>query len=615
MKIELLQISNILSFKHYDDVADAESIWFDNDLNFIIGENGSGKSTALEVINFLFKRVLFKQFSVNQDFYSRRNQISANERKQILIPTENNTYNDFRLDPNWDTEDKPRVIRIKIKLDEIDHKNIQHLKVNLTEVNSLIEPYTTRATTNHTPNLNAYTIDITLNKNNSFSVKFHDCSPDFGSEYLIDYNFYKESIAIYNWENPDKTISPLYESFILISSYRNYHAFDKSISLKDKTPSQQIQAIKDKDYTKSINKSDISEPPIFGLVRLRVAETHMNLIPGKYDEAECEEKANSLPFIIAINKRLKVVNLECKIKLLDLRTWQYSFEFFDVRRRKRLHDINSLSAGEKAITHLVFEAYGRGDLKGGLVIIDEPEIHLHYQFQNEYLRVINELNKEQGCQYILVTHSEALINSSTINHVKRFSLNKDGYTEIKAPTLSTDQKTLIKILDNTRSTYAFFSKKVLLVEGDTDRYFYKSIILEKYPHLEQDIAILHIGGKNSYYNWLNLFECFGLKVYFITDFDFLANLYYTGYKGTNFKSPEVINNFKSKNLEWETKIEESYSKQIYILKNGDLEHYLNITKGLDKVIDFCNNDLIAYLTDDTMAESKEIRKIVEQITI
>jgi len=39
------------------------------------------------------------------------------------------------------------------------------------------------------------------------------------------------------------------------------------------------------------------------------------------------------------------------------------------------------------------------------------------------------------------------------------------------------------------------AKKVILVEGDSDRYFYKSIILEKYPHLDQDIAILLIGGK------------------------------------------------------------------------------------------------------------------------
>lgn len=61
MKIISLQLSNILSFRHFDNVGDAEKISFDDDLNLIIGENGSGKSTALEVINFLFRRILYKQ--------------------------------------------------------------------------------------------------------------------------------------------------------------------------------------------------------------------------------------------------------------------------------------------------------------------------------------------------------------------------------------------------------------------------------------------------------------------------------------------------------------------------------------------------------------------------
>ncbi len=616
MKIQSLQISNILSFKHYDNIADAEKITFDSGLNIVIGENGSGKSTALEVINFLFKRVLYKQYNVNQELYSRKSMITADEKRQILQPSNHNSYNGFRLDPNWDTEDKSQVIRIEIKLDDIDKQNIENLKTNLDKLNGFISPYTSRGSTGLTTNQEVYTLDITLDKNSSnFSVAFLAGSThDFGYEYLTDYNFYKESIAIYNLENSGEPINNLYESFTLISSYRNYHAFEKSISLKDQHPAQQMQHIRNLDFSKSLNTSDKSEPTIFGLVRLRIAEKHFNLISQKLDQAECEAEANKQPFIIEINKRLKVVNLECKIKLLDLRTWQYHFEFHDLRRDKILADINSLSAGQKAIIHLVFEAYGRGDLKGGLVIIDEPEIHLHYQFQNEYLQVIRELNKEQNCQYVLVTHSEALINSSTINQVRRFSLNKDGYTEIKAPKLNADQKVLIRILDNTRSTYAFFAKKVLLVEGDTDRYFFKSVIQEKYPQLDQEIAILHINGKGNYNDWKNLFESFGLIVYFVADFDFIIERFYTSERGTSLKTQVEIQSFKTSHSNWESNIDSEYANKIYILKNGDLEQYLAITKGLSETIDFCNNNLKTFLADDTNVYSVEFRNIIEQIT-
>ncbi|MER8951430.1 AAA family ATPase [Mesorhizobium sp. M0833] len=316
----------------------------------------------------------------------------------------------------------------------------------------------------------------------------------------------------------------------------------------------------------------------------------------------------------SINERLRVVNLHCQIRLLDMRTWQYSFQFYDTRRNRPVGDINSLSAGQKAIIHLVLEAYGRGELKGGVVIIDEPEIHLHYQFQHEYLQVLRELNKTQNCQYILVTHSESLINSSTINSVRRFALDTSGHTAIFSPTLTADQKSLIKILDNSRSTYAFFAKKVILVEGDTDRYFVRAIIQDRYRLLDQEIAVLHIGGKGEFVKWRNLFTTFGLSMFAIADFDYLVNLHYPAEKGVSLKTPQAIADFKQRNPDWETHINAEATQGIFILKEGDLEAYLGIRKDLSQVIAFCSSGLRTFLADDSSSKSLEVRSILERIT-
>lgn len=616
MKILSLQISNILSFQYFENIADAEKITFSDELNIIIGENGAGKSTALEVINFIFKRVFYKQFIVNQDLYEKRDSSISDDRKRILTPTNtNNSFKDFRLDPNWYSENALQKIRIEIKLDDIDLSNISKIQSNLGAINNFIQYYTHHAGTGSATIGDTYVFDIALDKNNNtFSVDFINCEGDFGYEYVSDYNFYKEAISLYNLEHPNAPLAELLESFTLISSYRNYHSFSKSISLKDKEPSVQLQEFRKLDYAKSMNTSDKNEPSIFGVVRLRVAEKHFHLMSDKLSELECEELANKLEFIIAINERLKVINLECKIKLISKRSWQYNFEFFDLRRSQAIADINSLSAGQKAIIHLVFEAYGRGEVKGGLVIIDEPEIHLHYQFQHEYLQVINDLNRDQKCQYILVTHSESLINSTTINYVKRFSLNNDGYTQIMSPNLTTDQRMLIKILDNTRSTYAFFAKKVLLVEGDTDRYFFKSVIQELYPSFDQEIAVLYMGGKGGYNEWSSLFNQFGLEVYFISDFDFIINRFYPKEKGVALKTQKNILDFKTRNPDWESKIDLDYFNNIFILKNGDLEHYLTLSKkSLTSVIDFCNNSLVAFLNKKTDNRSLEILNIIKQL--
>lgn len=614
MKIEYLQISNILSFPHQENVEEATKLDFSDGLNIIIGENGSGKSTALEIINFIFKRVLYRQYNVNQDLFSRRSTLPVGERRQILQPANQNSFNGFRLDPNWDTETSSQKIRIAVRLDDIDRRNIQNIRNNIGNIQDSAALYSTHNVEDNGGQADRYVMDITLNRQTQeFAVQFPEGAQDFGYRYLSEYHFFKEAISLHNFLYPSTPIEPLYESFTLISSYRNYHAFQPSVSLRDQHPAQQIQQIRSRDYSKSLNTSDQNEPSVFGLVRLQVAEKHFNLISKALSDEECERQANELPFINAINERLKIVNLKCKIRLIDLRTWAYNFEFLDLRRNKVIADINSLSAGQKAIVHLVFEAYGRGDLKGGVVIIDEPEIHLHYQFQHEYLQVINDLNAEQNCQYVLVTHSEALINSNTINTVRRFSLSETGHTEIYSPTLGTDQKNLIKILDNTRSTYAFFAKKVVLVEGDTDRYFFRAIVQERFPRKDQEIAVLHMGGKGGYVEWKRLFSDFGLNVACVADFDFLVDMHYPTKRGTPLKTAAEISNFKAANPDWQTKLESEYGNRLFILKEGDLETYLGVDKGLPHIIKFCKESLTVFLDDTSSPKSTEINWIVGQI--
>ncbi|PIY17017.1 hypothetical protein COZ14_04365, partial [Candidatus Dojkabacteria bacterium CG_4_10_14_3_um_filter_Dojkabacteria_WS6_41_9] len=289
----------------------------------------------------------------------------------------------------------------------------------------------------------------------------------------------------------------------------------------------------------------------------------------------------------------------------------------DIIRDKIITDINSLSAGQKAIIHLVFEAYGRGDLKGGLVIIDEPEIHLHYQFQSEYLKVIEELNKEQECQYILVTHSESLISSETIKNVLRVSLDKHGYTKINRPTITTLQKWLVKILDNKRSTCAFFGSKVLLVEGETDRYFYRAVLgelgEEQKKGITQDITVIDINDKDAYKEWKSMFESFGLKVFYINDLDF-AFRYYPLEKATKINTSQGVSDFRGKHPDVDAKIDDQYKSNIFTLREGDLEIYLLLRKkGIQHVVEFCKNKLHNYLNSVSDVKMKEIRNILDII--
>lgn len=616
MKIKSLQISNIWTFKYVDDINTAPNILFDKNFNILIGQNGAGKSTVLEIINFIFRRVLFVPYQRDRDLYGQRTAIDVNQKKAILKKINDvQYYRNFKLERNYDFEDKTQKLKIVIEIDDIDRANINLLQQNKDKLSALVGIYTAEQMFAEGAYQNEYEIGIELNSTDkTFTVQTNQ---DLGYTYLTAYNLYKEIIEIYNEENPDAQISNLAESFALIGSYRNYSNYSNYASLGGgNTAEKQIQQIRANEYSKSNSAFEGGEPSIFSLVRLRMAAECFNLIDTKKDKQECEYTANNLDFIKLINEKLKIVNLKVEIKLVDKSSWNFAFSFIDTKRQKSVTDINSLSAGQKAITHLVLEAYGRGDLKGGLVIIDEPEIHLHYQFQNEYLRVIEKLNKEQGCQYVLVTHSESLISSQTINSVIRLSLDEGGYTKINQPRITADQKWLVKILDNKRSTHAFFGSKVLLVEGEDDRYFFRAVLGELEEKLKkgisQDITVLDINAKHDT-KWRQLFDSFGLKTFFITDLD-SAWKFYPGETNYSITTPELIGKFLTNHTNVVAKIESDYEKGTYILKLGDLEAYLGIKKDLINVISFCHNDLKTFLGNSANIKVQEIKIIMSKVT-
>lgn len=617
MKIKSLQISNVLSFAYVDDIITAPKISFNKNLSILIGQNGAGKSTVLEIINFIFRRVLLIPYNRNRDLYIQRTLIDVNQKRQILAKINNvQYYREFRLDKNYDFETKPQIIRINVELDEIDRTNIDHLRKNRDKLAPIIGVYTAEKMFTDGTIQNEYQIDITLDSaNKTFSVQ---AIQDMGFTYLTAYNLYKELIEIYNEENPDTHINNLAESFALIGGYRNYNSYAPHVSLgSGNTAPKQIQNIRLTEYSRSANSAETSEPPIFSLVRLKMAERCFDLIGTSKTQYECQLAANELEFVKQINEKLILINLKVEIKLLDYSSWNFSFSFVDIKRNRIISDINSLSAGQKAITHLVFEAYGRGHLMGGLVIIDEPEIHLHYQFQNEYLRVIEKLNAEQGCQYILVTHSESLINSETISNVIRLSLDENGYTKINQPNITTEQKWLVKILDNKRSTHAFFGSKVLLVEGEDDRYFFRSLLGEIEEKIKkgfvQDVTLLSIDGKKEDARWRTLFVAFGLKTFFITDLD-RAWKFYPSETVTKINSQALVSQFLTNHPDVITKIESEYVDGTFILKEGDLEIYLGIQKDLSNVIDFCHSNLKGYLANTASTKVRELKKIMAYVT-
>ena len=616
MRVNYLQLSNILSFKYEEDINNAFKIEFDPDLNIIIGGNGSGKSTALEAMNFVFTRVLFKYCEV-----SDYNLLLLNEARKssLVVDDRSNNVSGLRLQPNWNSESKLQRIRISFTLDDIDNANMSHIANNYTHIKNIFEEYSYIKFPIDFRPINGdikIVIDIIFNyEKSTYDVKYTDSTPDSVQFYLEYYQAINEAIAIHNNKHADH-VKPLGSTFSMLSAFRNYNTFSLQTSLQSNPVSQLREIRRDSSYRSNHEQSG-SEPAIFNIVKLKLGEEYLNFLKGKKDIDEAKDSVNNLNMVNDINKKLELLNLKFYIELTDLRTWSYEFRFYDTKNERDLGDINSLSAGQKSIIHLIFEAYGRDDVNGGLIIIDEPEIHLHYQFQFEYLKILEKLAKEQGVQYIIVTHSEGFISNKTIGHVKRFSLDEERNSVVYVPEITEDHKGLIKILNNTQAARVLFLDKVLLIEGQDDEYFFRDAVKRLQPELSQDISIYETRGKDNIPSFRSFFESFGLRVYVIKDLDATGKDFYNSTVSFKYDKQtkragldkRKIDKYRNEHSDLDERIESKYPSYEFYLKKGAIEQYTGKEKGIDHVIDFCENEMDNFLKSDD-EKAKEIYKII-----
>lgn len=128
-----------------------------------------------------------------------------------------------------------------------------------------------------------------------------------------------------------------------------------------------------------------------------------------------------------------------------------------------------------------------------LLLVEEPEAHLHPQLQMKFIKYLREEQKELQC--ILSTHSPNLASKAPLESLilmqdgKAFPL-RPGYTEL-APD---DYIFLEKFLDTTKANM-FFARSVLLVEGVAEVVLLPKIAeLLNRPLEDYSVSLVNVNG-------------------------------------------------------------------------------------------------------------------------
>lgn len=165
-----------------------------------------------------------------------------------------------------------------------------------------------------------------------------------------------------------------------------------------------------------------------------------------------------------------------------------------------------------------------------LFLFEEPELYLHPNGQRILYNVLEKLSIKD--QVFVTTHSPNFF-SATSKETCFIKIYKDlsstpPCSQAKEINFVRDSsyKDAFQIICYENSTPAFFSKKVLLVEGDSDLIFLKGIsplINKDYCFDKKNIPIVRINGKNNIKRFINFYKHFDIEVFSLLDRDVLLD--------------------------------------------------------------------------------------------
>lgn len=166
-----------------------------------------------------------------------------------------------------------------------------------------------------------------------------------------------------------------------------------------------------------------------------------------------------------------------------------------------------------------------------LVMIEEPEAHLHAQQQQVFTRKIREILPDPpGCntQIVLTTHSTHIIYESSFRPVRYFKRrNREASTpdtEVKNLSLFHDREPKPScdfLLQYFKLTHCdlFFADAAVFIEGNVERLLLPLMIEKEVPELKSHhLTLLEVGGAFAH-KFQNLIEFLELTTLIVTDLD------------------------------------------------------------------------------------------------
>ena len=241
------------------------------------------------------------------------------------------------------------------------------------------------------------------------------------------------------------------------------------------------------------------------------------------DDARAGKVFKDDPTIKAFTETLKSLGYDWDLQCTNILKNQY-----DIRLSKQGSSfrVGAASSGERELLTYLFAIYAL-NVRDALIVVDEPELHLHPRWQRTLLAMFERLSHETGNQFVMATHSPVFVSPSSIQYVSRvYADNQRSRVVRLGDTGLPERKHLFGIVNSQNNERVFFADLVVLVEGISDRIFFE-VLLQHFKLGEgtgKVYEVVSVGGKMLFSQYEKLLTACHVPYVIIADLDYIREI-------------------------------------------------------------------------------------------
>lgn len=496
MLLRRISIQNVRSF------LDVAELTLDGTISIVIGPNGGGKTNLLDTIVVMLRKHLFSSK------YARHQPTAEDPNRYIFH--DNDVLNSLVLDRYTGHATKDQTVDIEIEITERDVAGMHAMRKDASRLQELAGKKYANLGLNQASN---WKLDeIVAGKN--FVYRLHNgglnsLSGLGGAEFLQFLRLFEIDKSL----REEFELAPLSTPLVYLPVNRAASSFQSSVQLagyNEFETKRQIDGTSSRSGTQIVNWA---VGRLASKYRLLLEKDKGTASKEFYEDKSLKEMTTLLQ---ELGYEWSLETVDALKNLYDIRLVKQGTSFL----------VGAASSGEREILTYLFAIFAL-NVRDALIIVDEPELHLHPKWQKTLLSLFVKLANTTGNQFLLATHSPTFVSPESIQYVSRvFSQNQKSQILRLDTAVLPEAKHLLNIINSQNNERLFFADKVVLVEGLSDRIFFESV-LDHFGSSSTNRAVLEIisvGGKGLFNAYSKILDACKIPYSIIADLDYIEQV-------------------------------------------------------------------------------------------